>query len=201
MEERHWSPEEVQAFTALGLTITLHRDPSSGWGYTWQGRDWTGPFTTPDAAVRAAFTEAREALQFRSEYSWVLFAKAGDFWRSDGQGRGWRRVVDPGTTDDEEEQREAFMTLDTLLIALRNVRATLTGDLSIAGPAKQWHKSLDAGEQALTNLEEMLQEWQEELGDQYHRGVNANEELDDSYFEEEDDEDEDEEYLDDEEEE
>src|SRR6266704_412884 len=70
--------EKQKRFSGFGLSITPHSDPTYGWCYTWQGRDWIGPFTTPDAAIHAAFTEARAALQFRSEYSWVLFAMHGD---------------------------------------------------------------------------------------------------------------------------
>src|SRR5258708_13685860 len=102
MAEHQWSPEELQALVALGLSITSHSDLNHGWGYTWQGRDWVGPFTTPAAALYAAFTEALLALQFRSNYSWVQFAKSCDLWRSDGGGEGWRRVGESGTEDDEQ---------------------------------------------------------------------------------------------------
>jgi hypothetical protein len=44
MDEHQWSSDEFQALTWLGLAITPHSDPANGWGYTWQGRDWTGPF-------------------------------------------------------------------------------------------------------------------------------------------------------------
>jgi hypothetical protein len=64
----------------LGLDITPHSDPTHGWGYTWQGRDWVGPFTSPAAALHAAFTEALLALQFRNKYSWADLAQPGDLW-------------------------------------------------------------------------------------------------------------------------
>ncbi len=86
--------------SALGLSITPHSDPAYGWGYTWQGRDWTGPFTTPDAALHAAFTEALQALQFRSEYSWVLFAQPGEHWQFNGDGEGWVHVVSQQESED-----------------------------------------------------------------------------------------------------
>lgn len=92
MEEHQWTPEELQALALLGLAIIPHADASLDWGYTWQGHDWTGPFPTPDAAIHAAFAEAQQALQFRSEYSWVLFAQPGEGWvlnTSDG----WVRVA------------------------------------------------------------------------------------------------------------
>lgn len=90
MEERQWSPEELEALALLGLAITPHSDPATGWGYTWQGRDWTGPFPTPDAAMHAAFTAAIDALQFRGEHSWVVSAHPGERWQFNGQ--GWMRV-------------------------------------------------------------------------------------------------------------
>lgn len=51
--------------------------------------------------------------------------------------------------------------------------------LTILGKASQWRKALDAGEQASEELEAMMQDWQEKLADQYHRGVNTDETLDD----------------------
>jgi hypothetical protein len=92
MEERQWTPDELQALTVLGLSITPHSDASYGWGYTWQGRDWAGPFTTIDAAIHAAFTEARQAIQFRSTYSWTEFAQPGDRWQFNAD-EGWVHVA------------------------------------------------------------------------------------------------------------
>ena len=37
-----------------------------------------------EAAIHAAFTEAMHALQFRSNYSWVLFAQPGERWQFTG---------------------------------------------------------------------------------------------------------------------
>ena len=91
-EQRQWTREELQGLSELGLSITPHRRPVHGWGYTWLGRDWTGPFTTPDAALHAAFTEGLQALVFRSEYSWVLFAQPGERWQFN-EGEGWVRVA------------------------------------------------------------------------------------------------------------
>src|SRR5258708_15145669 len=59
--------EKQKRFSGLGLSITPHSDPAHGWGYTWQGLDWTGPFTTPDAAIHAAFTDALQGLLAPSE--------------------------------------------------------------------------------------------------------------------------------------
>ena len=92
-EQRQWTPEELQGLAALGLSITSHSDASHGWGYTRQGRDWAGSFTTPGAAIHAAFTEALLAMQFRSNYSWVLFAQPGELWRFGGDGEGWVHVA------------------------------------------------------------------------------------------------------------
>ena len=112
MEEHQWSPDELQALTLLGLAITPHSDPANGWGYTWQGRDWTGPFPTPDAAIHAAFTEARQALQFKNEYSWVLSAQPGDRWQFNSgnwvqfNGSRKRGLRDIETSDIEEQARQ-----------------------------------------------------------------------------------------------
>ena len=97
-EQRQWTREELQGLSELGLSITPHRGPVHGWGYTWQGRDWTGPFTTPDAALHAAFTDAQQAFLFRSEYSWVLFAQPGELrcWT----GQAWETVI--GSLADSE---------------------------------------------------------------------------------------------------
>jgi hypothetical protein len=90
MEEHQWSPEELQALALLGLEITPHSDPADGWGYTWQGRAWAGPFPTPDAAIHAAFTEAQQALQFRSEFAWALTAQSGE--QRQFTGESWVQV-------------------------------------------------------------------------------------------------------------
>src|ERR1700726_3615777 len=92
MAENNTDQETLDRLASLGLTITSHRDPSAGWGYTRQGRDWAGPFTTPEAAMHAAFTEALHALAFRSAYSWVRFASPGDAWRYNGEAVGWTPV-------------------------------------------------------------------------------------------------------------
>jgi hypothetical protein len=85
MEEHQWNPEELQALALLGLAITPHADAALGWGYTWQGSDWSGPFLTPDAAIHAAFGEAQQALQFRSDYSWVVSVQPGERWQFNGK--------------------------------------------------------------------------------------------------------------------
>src|SRR6266436_6375580 len=91
MAEHQWTPEELQALAALGLSITPHADANLGWGYTWLNRDWVGPLPTPGAAIHAAFTNALLAMQFASDYSWVLFAQPGDVFRFDG-GQEWTPV-------------------------------------------------------------------------------------------------------------
>ncbi len=53
------SSEDVLVFLArLGLAVTPHSDPSQGWGYSWQGGNWEGPYETPVAAIQAAFDRA-----------------------------------------------------------------------------------------------------------------------------------------------
>lgn len=42
----------------LGLAITPHSDPSQGWGYSWQGGNWEGPYETPVAAIQTAFDQS-----------------------------------------------------------------------------------------------------------------------------------------------
>ncbi len=81
-----------EKLASFGLFITLHSDPIHGWGYTWQGRDWTGSYSTPAEAIHAAFTDALLALQFRSDYSWARFAEPGEIWRYGGEGEGWTHV-------------------------------------------------------------------------------------------------------------
>src|SRR4051794_3043135 len=98
-EQHQWTPEELQALAALGLSITPHSDPAHGWGYTWLNRDWVGPLTTPSAAIHAAFTDALLALQSRSDAPFPL--QAGELWRYDGAGKGWTHIGGPGIEDDE----------------------------------------------------------------------------------------------------
>ena len=103
--EKHEREEELKGLSDRGLLITPHSDPNLGWGYTWQGRDWAGPFTTPGAAIHAAFTEALQALQFRSEYSWVLFAQPGERWQFNA-GEGWVHIAE------EDQPREKRPRVD-----------------------------------------------------------------------------------------
>ncbi len=58
---------ERQRLEALGLSLSPHGDPVSAWGYTGRNRDWVGPFSSPEAARQAAFTQAILALPFRSD--------------------------------------------------------------------------------------------------------------------------------------
>ena len=112
MEEHQWNPEELQALALLGLEITPHSDPANGWGYIWQERQWTGPFPTPDAAIHAAFTEARHALQFRNKYAWVVSAHPGEhrqftgesWMQMDGSQKRERRDIE--TADVEAQARQ-----------------------------------------------------------------------------------------------
>ncbi len=53
---------DLQAFNRMagllnemGLAVIPRTDPSSGWGYTWRGQEWVGPYPTPEDAMRAAF--------------------------------------------------------------------------------------------------------------------------------------------------
>jgi hypothetical protein len=163
----------LQYLAALGLSITSHSDPTMGWGYTWQGRDWVGPFTTPDDALHAAFTEALQALLFRSEYSWALFAHAGDLWRSDGKGQGWRRIGGPGLEDDEEANMLAY--IHALYGSLNMLREIETRDITIPGPAQRWEQALRVGYRAYSTIEAQLENWHDELQDHHQRERRAEE--------------------------
>ncbi|MHB8596680.1 MAG: helix-turn-helix domain-containing protein [Ktedonobacteraceae bacterium] len=56
--------DDVLVFLAgLGLSITPHSDPSYGWGYSWFGGDWDGPYPTSVDALRAAFELADAKAQ------------------------------------------------------------------------------------------------------------------------------------------
>ncbi|HKF35442.1 MAG TPA: hypothetical protein VKB35_00970 [Ktedonobacteraceae bacterium] len=112
MKERQWSADELQALALRGLAITPHSDAANGWGYTWQGRECTCSFPTPDAALHAAFTEAQEALQFRSDYAWVLSAQSGEHRQFNGEswvqvdGSQKRERRDIETSDVEAQARQ-----------------------------------------------------------------------------------------------
>lgn len=152
---------------ALGLSITPHSDPAHGWGYCWQNRDWVGPFTTPSAALHAAFTDALLAIQFRSDYSWVSFSQAGELWQFKGEGEGWMRIGGPGTEDDEEATM--MLNIHTLSSALDTLRETDTRDIVAPGPAQRWEQALRAGYQAYSNVETLLDSWHDELGKHHER--------------------------------
>ena len=117
----------------LGLSLTPHSDPSVGWGYTWQDRDWVGPFTTPSAALHAAFTDALLALQFRTKAPFTQ--QAGELWRFDGQERGWFHIGGPGTEDDEEAS--ILAGVHTLSTALDTLRGIETSEMYIPGSDAQ----------------------------------------------------------------
>jgi hypothetical protein len=64
-EKRHKMTEEELTWTRLeqlGLAITQRQEPAAGWGYTWRGRKWQGPYETPIAALEAAFSRAIDSL-------------------------------------------------------------------------------------------------------------------------------------------
>jgi len=166
------SPDFLACLGALGLSITRQDHAPYAWGYTWRRHTWIGPYETPEEAVQNAFNHAIRTVEAVHDLPWGR--AAGELWRWTGQ--AWESITGPRA---DEEEREAFTTLNTLLESLNHLRSTETHDLTIPGPAEQWRKALDAGEQAYGELEAMMQDWQEELADQYHRGVNADEALDD----------------------
>ena len=56
-EELTWTQLE-----RMGLSITQRQAPTLGWGFTWRGRTWEGPYKTRIAAVEAAFSRAIDNL-------------------------------------------------------------------------------------------------------------------------------------------
>jgi len=143
----------------LGLSITPHSDPAHGWGYTWQNRDWVGPFTSPQAALHAAFTEALLALQLRSAAPFTQ--QAGELWRFDGPEEGWFRIGGLGTEDDEEAavlaSAHAFST------ALDTLRGIETSEIYVPGPHEKWEQALRIGYRVSSDLDARLENWQDEL--------------------------------------
>ena len=143
----------------LGLSITPHSDPAHGWGYTWQNRDWVGPFTTPQAALHAAFTEALLALKFRSAAPFTQ--QAGEIWRFDGPEEGWTHIGGAGTEGDEEA--EVLASAHVFYEALDTLRGIETSEIMIPGPHERWEQALRVGYSASSDLETRLESWQDEL--------------------------------------
>ena len=143
----------------LGLSITPHSDPAHGWGYTWQNRDWVGPFTSPQAALHAAFTEALLALQLRSAAPFTQ--QAGELWRFDGPEEGWFHIGGPGTEDDEEAA--VLASAHAFYEALDTLRGIETSEIMIPGPHERWEQALLVGYRASSVLDARLDSWQDEL--------------------------------------
>jgi len=173
MVEHQWNPKELQVLAALGLSITPHRDPAHGWGYTWQNRDWVGPFTSPAAAVHAAFTEALLALKSRSPAPFTQ--QAGELWRWDGQEDGWFRVGGPGTEDDEEAS--VLADAHAFYEALDTLRGIETSEIYIPGPHEQWEQALRVAYRASSDIEARLTSWQDELEAHHEREGRAENDL------------------------
>src|SRR6266699_1266174 len=164
MAEHQWTPGELQALAALGLSITPHRDPAHGWGYTWQNRDRVGPFTSPAAAVHAAFTEALLALKSRSAAPFTQ--QPGELWRWDGQEDGWFRVGEPGTEDDEEAS--ALASVHAFYEALNTLREIEASEIYIPGPHEKWEQALRVAYRASSDIVARIGSWQDEL--EVHHG-------------------------------
>jgi hypothetical protein len=76
--------QDVLAFLAgLGLAVTPHSDPGQGWGYTWFGGNWDGPYPTPIDAIRAAFELADRKAQRLSDMPFPTYA--GELFWWDGE--------------------------------------------------------------------------------------------------------------------
>jgi hypothetical protein len=155
-------PEETitwELLKQLGLSITPHSDPAHGWGYTWQNRDWVGPFTSPQAALHAAFTEALLALQFRSASPFLQ--KPGELWRFAGPEEGWFHIGGPGTEDDEEAA--VLASAHVFYEALDTLRGIETSEIMIPGPHERWEQALQTAYRASSYVETRLESWQDEL--------------------------------------
>jgi hypothetical protein len=161
----------LQLLAGLGLEITPHSDLNLGWGYTWQGQDWIGPFTTPYDALRAALTDAVQANQFRSKYSWTQVAQPGELWRNAGGDEGWERIVGLGIVDDEEATMLA--SLHALYQALDTLRGIETSEILIPGPSEKWEQALRVGYRAYPTITALLEIWHDELETHYDRKQRA----------------------------
>jgi hypothetical protein len=149
--ERAANHHESRSPGAPGGARTLdrpHANPGLGWGYTWRGRNWEGPYPTPGHAVQAAFEDAVKALQFRSAAPFTQLAS--ELWRLDGDEAGWFHIGGPGTEDDEE-----------------------AGMIDIPGPAQRWQQALRVGYRACADATVWLNSWSDELDIHHERDRGA----------------------------
>jgi len=76
--------DDVLVFLAgLGLSITPHSNPDNGFGYTWFGGDWEGPYDSPVDAIRTAFEVAEKKAQRLRDMPFPT--RAGELYWWDGQ--------------------------------------------------------------------------------------------------------------------
>src|SRR5579859_5640543 len=122
-ENPELDPITLKWLASMGLTLTPHSNPLVGWGYVWDEHSWVGPFPTEASALQAAFSNALLALNFRQAYSSFALAQYGDLLPYDakfpGDVNGWKPLNGPSA---QEEEREAYTALTTLLQALFDLR-------------------------------------------------------------------------------
>ncbi len=144
----------------MGLSVIPRTDPSSGWSYTWRGREWGGPYPT-----RGAFGQATKAMAALSAMPFPQ--TVGELWRWNGEGDGWFHIGGPGTEDDEEAS--VLTGVHALYSALGTLRGIETSEILIPGPAQHWEQALRVGYWAYSDVEARLNSWHNELGIHHER--------------------------------
>src|SRR5579859_806142 len=194
-ENRELDPITLKWLASMGLTLTPHHNPLVGWGYAWDEHPWAGQFPTIASALQAAFSNALLALHFSRASSSFAQAQRGDLLRYDaklpGDTNGWKLVNGPSA---QEEDREAYTALTTLLLALGDLRRFQTGNLATSEREK-FQQTLERAWREHSHLEGLLQAWEGELED---RVMQYDDVLDESDLDDEDPDDEEEEGPDDE---
>jgi hypothetical protein len=147
--------EEQQGFQRAGLAITpMDNDLQKGWGYRWRGAVWTGPYSTPDDALLAAFTDANEQINAQ---------------RTEELHRLEEKQPPTGATD----EAHALTALQTLCAAFAAMRETPLQDINDPGPGDAFSKALHAASNAYGTLGVLLQRWNDELTQQRQREQRA----------------------------
>jgi len=80
----------------LGHTITTPESDPRGYGYTWRGRHWVGPFQGEYAALKAAFDEAIGIMNTERPFAQVN----GELWMWNN---GWKYI---GFQEPENESNQ-----------------------------------------------------------------------------------------------
>lgn len=72
-------------------------------------------------------------------------------------------------SDNDEDTTAILNTVRTLLTSLETLQSIETYEIAIPGVAQRWQETTKAGEQALNELQELMEEWQIEFERHYHR--------------------------------